>query len=506
MKYIDNFLNGITMYKLVLYGLMLLCVLSIGLGFAGVLPYSGLSLVYSMFAITVVCYVSNYLLGELFSVQTNVESSSITAFILFFILSPIVSLPDLYMTLLVGFIAMASKYFLAIERKHIFNPAAVAVFIVGLFGSGIGSWWIGTTVLALPVAILGFLVLRKLKRFQMFFAFVFASLVSIFAFNFSYASGIVLEVLKITFLSAPILFFGTIMLTEPFTTPTTRNLRMVYAVIVGLLFGAQFEFGILYSTPGLALVLGNIFSYIVSPKGRLALTLIQKNQLSKDIYEFVWKSDSKLSFHSGQYLEWTLGHKKPDQRGNRRYFTIASSPTEENIKLGIKFYDNSSTFKKELLSLKSGATISAGALSGEFTLPEDPKRKLVFIAGGIGVTPFRSMIVNLLDVNQQRDIVLFFSNRTPNDIVYKNIFDQAERQIGLKTIYAVNDLAGVAPAPNMPVGFVDEKMIREYVPDFAERVFYISGPHGMITAFESTLSKMGVRSSQIKTDFFPGFV
>ncbi len=496
------------MYKLVLYGLMILCSISVGLGFMGVLSYSGLSLIYSILAITVACYTSNFVLGKLFSVETNVESSSITAFILFFVLSPITSLSNLYVVVIVGCIAMASKYFLAIEKKHLFNPAAVSVFVVGLFGSGIASWWVATSSLVIPVVILGFLVLRKLKRFQMFSVFVLASLVSIFVFNFSSLGNSldnIGEFLKITFLSGPILFLGTIMLTEPFTTPPTKNLRMVYAVIVGLLFGAQFEFGILYSTPGLALVLGNIFSYIVSPKGRLVLTLVQKNQLSKDIYEFVWKPDSKPMFHSGQYLEWTLGHQNPDLRGNRRYFTIASSPTEENIKLGIKFYDNSSTFKKKLLSLGNGDRVTAGALSGEFILPLENEKKLVFIAGGIGVTPFRSMIKNLLDINETRDIVFFFSNKTPADIVYKDIFDNAVR-VGVRTIYVVNDLAGEAPAPHMPVGFVNEEMIKENVPDFADRIFYISGPHAMITAFESTLSKMGVKSSNIKTDFFPGFV
>ncbi|KND47676.1 MAG: NAD-dependent oxidoreductase [Parcubacteria bacterium C7867-006] len=479
MKYIDNFLNGITMYKIVLYGLTILSLVAIVLGFFGVLPYSGVSLISTLLVLFAVCFVTNQLFSSLFKVQTNVESVWISSY-------------------------MASKYLLTIDKKHIFNPVAVSIFLIGLFGSGIASWWVATSSMVVPVSILGFLVLRKLKRFQMFFAFVLASLVSILIFNFSSISDIV-EILKITFISGPILFFGSIMLTEPLTTPPTKKLQIMYAVITGFMFGAQFEFGILYSTPGLALVIGNIFSYIVSPRARLVLTLIQKRALTKDVYEFEWKLDQKFNFKSGQYLEWTLGHKNPDQRGNRRYFTIASSPTEENLKLGVKFYNNSSSFKKKLGSLNAGDKIIASQLSGEFILPEDKNKKLVFIAGGIGITPFRSMVKNLLDFGQNRDIVLFFSNRTPTDIVYKDIFDQA-KVYGLKTIYAVNDLAGTVIEDDMKIGFVDEKMIRDNVPDFADRMFYISGPHGMITAFESTLAKMGVKSSNIKTDFFPGFV
>lgn len=504
MKYVDNFLNGITMYKLVLYGLMILVLISVGFGFAGVLSYSGLSLLYSVLTLTVACFLWNTLFEKLFKVQTNVESYSISAYILFFVLSPISSLSDFYMFIGVAFIAMASKYILVINKKHIFNPVAIAVFIVGLFGVGIGTWWVATIWLSVPVAILGFFVLRKLKRFQMFSLFVVSSLVSILIFNFSSISHI-LDILKITFISGPILFFGSIMLTEPLTTPPTKKLQLAYAVIVGALFGAQFNFGILYTTPEFALILANVFSYLVSPRARLVLTLVAKNQLSKDIYEFVWKSTEKLSFRSGQYLEWTLGHKSPDTRGNRRFFTIASSPTEEHIKLGVKFYDNSSSFKKRLVSLQNGDQIIASQLAGEFTLPQDKTKKLVFIAGGIGVTPFRSMIQNLIDVNQTRDIVMFFSNRTPQDIVYKNIFDTATR-VGVKTIYMVDNLAGAEPQPYISLGFVDEAVIRNNVPDFTERMFYISGSHGMIMAFEKTLSKMGVQPSHIKTDFFPGFV
>lgn len=296
------------------------------------------------------------------------------------------------------------------------------------------------------------------------------------------------------------------MLTEPLTTPPSKKFQLVYAIIVGLLFGAQFEFWRIYPTPGFALICGNLFSYFVSPRFRSTLTLKDKKSLTKDIYEFFFKSDVKIDYKPGQYLEWTLGHDNPDQRGNRRYFTISSSPTEEDIKLGVKFYDNSSSFKKRLLVMNIGETMTASQLSGEFIMPEDKSKKLVFIAGGIGVTPFRSMIKNLIDKNEKRDIVMFFSNKTPADIVYRDIFDEAKEKIGLKTIYAVNDLAGSELLPDMRLGFINEEMIRKEVPDFAEREFYISGPHVMVTAFESTLNKMGIKSGDIKVDFFPGFV
>jgi len=314
---------------------------------------------------------------------------------------------------------------------------------------------------------------------------------------------------KEIFTSWPIIFLGTIMLTEPLTTPPTRKLQIGYATIVGLLFGMQFHIGFVYSTPEFALIVGNIYSYIVSPKARLVLTMISRNKLTNDVYDFVFKIDGgsseKLDFKPGQYLEWTLGYNRPDSRGNRRYFTIASSPTEENIILGTKFYPNPSTFKQKLLSLEIGDKIVASQLSGEFIMPKDKNKKLVFMAGGIGVTPFRSMAKYMLDNGEKRDITFIYSNKTIGDTAYKNIFDSVE-SLGWKNIYVVNDTGGGFIAPNMRAGFITKEMIVKDVPDYKERVFYISGTHGMVSMFEDTLQKLGVKKSQIKTDFFPGFV
>lgn len=493
------------MYKVVLWGLAVLSFIAIIFGFTGLLPFSGLSLIYSLVTLVVVCYVTNWGFSRILKVPTNSESYFITSLILFFVLYPLSSVSELKIFILVGVVAMASKYVLAIGKKHMFNPAAVAVFIVSLFGLDLASWWIGSFAMLVPALIVGFLVLRKVDRFSMFFTFIGASVVSSLIFG-HFNGADFYEIFASVFVSGPVVFLGAIMLTEPLTTPPKKKWQMVYGIIVGLLFGSQFSFGPVYSTPALALVIGNIFSYLVSPRLRLVLTLLEKNKLTADVYEFVWKLDKTIAFRAGQYLEWTLGHAKPDVRGNRRYFTIASSPTESVLRLGIKSYDNSSSFKKKLLSLEPGDTLVASQLSGEFTLPQDQSRKLVFIAGGIGVTPFRSMVKYLVDAKEKREVTLFFSNRTPKDIVYKDTFDEAKSAFGMKTLYVVNDLAGTTQTDDMRVGFIDAQMIMKEVPDYKECEFYISGPHGMVSAFEVTLGKLGVPKARIKTDFFPGYV
>ena len=172
------------------------------------------------------------------------------------------------------------------------------------------------------------------------------------------------------------------------------------------------------------------------------------------MYDFIF-AKPHLKFEPGQYLEWTLGHERTDSRGNRRYFTIASSPTEPNLRLGVKFYDNPSSFKKKMLAMEPGDEIMAGQLAGDFILPRDPEKKLVFIAGGIGITPFRSMVKYLMDRGEKRLIALLYSNRTVSEIAYRDVFDEGARMIGLKTIYAITGAGETPPEGNGHKGHID---------------------------------------------------
>ena len=119
--------------------------------------------------------------------------------------------------------------------------------------------------------------------------------------------------------------------------------------MVGILASPQVHFGSIYLTPEQAILIGNVFSFLVSPKGRLVLKLKEKIKIAPDIYDFIFTPSQKLSFAPGQYMEWTLGHDNPDSRGNRRYFTLASAPTESTLRLGVKFYPQSSSYKQSML-------------------------------------------------------------------------------------------------------------------------------------------------------------
>jgi ferredoxin-NADP reductase len=505
LTFFDRYLDGITMYKVVLYGLLLLAGIAILFGFLGLLPFKGYQYSISLVILLIVCWGSNYIVAKLYNVPTNSESALITGAILFFLLSPFEDIDQMFMYTLAAVISMASKYVLAFHRKHIFNPAAFAAFVLGLLGNPLVSWWIGSLVMLPFVTLLGIAVLRKTRRFQMFFVFVVAAILSTSIPNV-FKGYAVVDVFTQIFTSWPIVFFGTIMLTEPLTTPPTKMLRLYYGGIVGLLFGLQFHIGPLFATPELALLLGNIYSYIVSSKQKLLLTLQDKKAIAKEMYEFVFVPKDNFSYRAGQYMEWTLPHNSVDSRGNRRYFTVASSPTEDMLKLGVKIQQNGSSFKRALVSLTSKQTVLAGQLAGDFTLPKDNSQKLVFLAGGIGITPFRSMIKYLIDKQEKRDIILFYSNKSADEIVYKDVFDEADKKLGIKTIYTLTDIQNIPISWKGNKGRIDAAMIQTYLPDYKERMFYISGPHPMVTSYQDILKDLGIPASHVIIDYFPGFV
>ena len=503
ITFIDRRLNQITMYRLVLYYLIFLLGVAMLLSFVGVLPYDPFALLFTIGVEVAVCAITNAIFAKAFGVPANTESVYISALILALIITPLQSTHDLWFLGWSAVLAMASKYILAINRKHLFNPVAFAVALTYLTINQSASWWVGDAAMLPFVLIGGILIVRKIRRFDLVISFLLAAFATILALSIINRAPII-ATLQQTLLYSPLLFFAFVIITEPLTTPPARRSRIYYGMLVGVLFAPQFHIGSFYTTPELAILIGNLFAYLVSPKAAFMLRLKEKVQLAPDIYDFIFVPTRKFAFAPGQYMEWTLGHNQPDSRGNRRYFTLASSPTEDTLRLGVKFYQHSSSFKSALLAMDQHSEIVAGQVAGDFVLPDDPRQKCVFIAGGIGITPFRSMITYLLDTHQQRPIVMFYANKTAGDIVYKDVFDRAQRELGIKTIYTITDKQKLPPAWNARVGYISPQLIKDEVPDYLDCMFYISGPPAMVNSFKAALRQIHVKNSQIKTDFFAG--
>lgn len=501
LRVIDGFIQSIPMYRFVVWILVVSSVVSFAFAFFGILPFSPLAMAISLVILCGVSFVSNAVFARLFGAIPNHDSFLISALILFFILDPPRDATDAIILVIASVLAMASKFVIAIRKAHIANPVAISLVILGAFGVGNAMWWAGSAVLLPFFALFGLLLVRKIQRIDMvitFLCFALLSKVLTYAGNNAFSS----ELLKEFFLSWPVIFFGTIMLTEPLTTPGRRHERIAYGALVGVFLGSQVSFGPFFASPELALVMGNVVSFLMGSQQTVLLRLKNKSKIGSDLYEYIFDRPRSFQFLPGQYMEWTLPHVAFDARGNRRYLSLASSPTEDTIRFAVKIPSSRpSAFKRRLMHMSIGDMIVAHHLSGDFLLPNSASKKLGFIAGGIGITPFRSMVKYLIDTHQSRNIVLFYSAKSPEEFAYRDVFDQA-KEYGVQTIYSITD-ERYAGDWREERGRIDKTMIQTQCPDYSERLWYVSGPHGMVDASVAVLKSLGVR--RIMKDYFPGY-
>ncbi len=506
---LSKLLNNFTMYQVALYALRGFIGTAVVLSLFGVLDYTWWHIVGNLILFIVFCVASNYLLAKLFKVKTNYESQFITAEILTVIVGPLNPFAWWWAIFLISFLAMASKYVLVYKQRHIFNPAAFGIFASALLIEQGASWWIGGRYM-LPFVILGgILILQKLRWFHLAISFLltyFAALV-ITLFLQGADNSIILQSLQTTVLDSALIFFVTVMLIEPLTAPRSTNRRIAYGVIIALFiilhqtywppewptYAYSFETGLLF---------GNLVAFLAGRKDeRQTLKLVQKKAENSDTFSFWFEPLRKFDFVPGQYLEWMLVHDKHDSRGVRRFFTISAAPSEQYLRLITRFYPNPSTYKQALMNMKPGDEIVVSRLEGEFVLPNEAGKKLAFIAGGVGIAPFLSFFKHLTDTKQKRDIVMLYANKTPGDIAFAEEIDSA-KAVGVKNFHVVTE-----PDSNWTglSGFITDDMVKEQIPDWKDRTFYLSGPEPMVLSYEKLLKGIGLPSSQIKRDFFPGY-
>lgn len=485
-----HWLGQITIYRLALYYLRFLLIAALGLSALHLLPFSFLLISLNAGVLVGACFIANFILAKLFKTSANPESAIISGAILSLIMGPAHFPENLSALLLAGFGAMASKYFFAIRHRHIFNPAAFGALLSALVLKQGASWWVGHESLLPFVVLGGFILGQKLRRFHLILAFLLPYLALIFS-TAGFSAGLNL------FRFSPLLFFSFAMLPEPLTSPATKQSRIFFGMLTAaILFTLQKVFPSLPFSLEVSLLGSNLIFRILNPDERLLLILAAKKEIAPNVMSFWFTSQSRNKFLPGQFWEWTLPHQKTDQRGVRRFFTIASSPTENQILLTTRFSSMGSSFKTALKNLMPGEKIAVLNLGGDFVLPiSKPHLKLAFLAGGIGITPFRSMLKFALDLKLDCDITLLYAARSENDLIFTKLFNNAHTAFGLKTKYLLDDKGEK----------LDEQTIKKEITDYRDRVFYVSGPEPMVAAVTQTLRTLKIPARQIKRDFFPGY-
>jgi ferredoxin-NADP reductase len=225
----------------------------------------------------------------------------------------------------------------------------------------------------------------------------------------------------------------------------------------------------------------------------MKLTLSARKKESPGVESFVFKPEKPLDWRAGQFLHYVLNHPTTDDRGSDRWFTIASAPYERHFMITTRFASTEgSTFKKTLKALKKGDTIEISDLDGDFVV-SDARKDYVFIAGGIGITPFRSILKQAEHEGKPLRVQLLYANRK-EVAAYKKEFDaMVKRNPNFKVHYLFHPQR------------IDKQTVQELVPDFKRKFFYVSGPEPMVESVGKLLAQIGVPKRQIKQDWFPGY-
>ncbi|MBI2653948.1 FAD-dependent oxidoreductase [Candidatus Woesearchaeota archaeon] len=231
----------------------------------------------------------------------------------------------------------------------------------------------------------------------------------------------------------------------------------------------------------------------------LKFPVIETKQETHDVKSIKLDFDeNKFDYKSGQYMIVEL---ETGDEENTHPLSIASSPSEDFLLFSTKA--SQSSFKQKFNSLKVGDKVKMKGPMGIFVLKEDAK-EVVLLGGGIGITPFRNMIKYSCDKKLPIKLTLLYSNKTPDDIVYKDEWAVFEGQNpNLKVVNTVTDYQGADWKGK--TGRINEEMIREFCNDINNTIFYICGPPGMVDALSNLLKTMNIPQQNIKVEKFVGY-
>jgi glycine betaine catabolism B len=220
-----------------------------------------------------------------------------------------------------------------------------------------------------------------------------------------------------------------------------------------------------------------------------------------------------FDYTAGQFAFFDIGGVYNDPKGPIRHFTISSSPTENFIMFSTRIRD--SPYKNRLLTLEEGAKVKVRGPEGQFVLHQDYSKPAVFLSGGIGVTPFRTMIKYATDKQLPVKIVMFDSNRNLSNILFKTEFDDwAGINKNLKIIYTISEVdrhEQTLPSSNDwkgEHGRINKAMILKYVDTnvLNNSIFYICGPPSMLKAMQALLQEdLDIPKDRIKVEEFTGY-
>lgn len=506
-------LGKVSMYRLTLLALALLAVIALLLSLAGIAGPTPLELVATAAVLVVVCAGVDAAAQRLLKLPWRLESSMITAAILLFVLRPSDEVLGLVGIAIAGAVASASKYVLAWRGRHIFNPAAVGATVLTLLSAstaayalGSSSWWIGSPAFGPVVLLLGVIVLWRTEKLRVIALFwVVALVVSVATVAAEYRQlGSPVDtwtILGQQLWSSPLLFLGAFMLSEPLTLPPRRWQQLIVAAVVGVLVGWAPLIGTFPVSLGQerALLIGNAVAFAFAVRSAVRLVYDRHADLTPSIEELSFHAGRGFSFTAGQFLELDVPHRRPDARGTRREFSIASAPADlPTVRIAFR-RGSQSTYKKALAAVQPGTALAVTGVWGDFVLPRQSDSPLLMVAAGIGVTPFVSQLRQLMLTGRSRDIVVVYVAGEAAELAFREDLEASGVRV---VVFTRDEPKDLAPHWEWAKGVrLDAAGLARTVPDIARRHAYVSGPAGLIADLAPALEK----ARSITTDAFSGY-
>jgi len=233
--------------------------------------------------------------------------------------------------------------------------------------------------------------------------------------------------------------------------------------------------------------------------------LKSRQEIAEGTMAFHFEKPPGFAFKAGQALAWTLiNPPETDDEGVMRNFSIASAPGEPDLMIATRMRDTA--FKRVLKTMPLGTEVRIVGPFGSLTLRQNAARPAVFLAGGIGITPFRSMLRQAAEQKLPHRLSLFYSSRRPEDAAFLEELQELEKEnSNYKFIGTITEMAGSNRVWRGETSFINQETLTKYIGDLAAPIYYIAGPPAMVAAMRQTLSVAGVNSDDVRAEEFAGY-
>lgn len=233
--------------------------------------------------------------------------------------------------------------------------------------------------------------------------------------------------------------------------------------------------------------------------------LLRRETVAEGTMAFFFSRPAGFEFRPGQSLLLSLiAPPETDSEGDSRTFTIASAPHEPELMIATRMRDTA--FKRVLKTMATGGTLSIDGPSGEMTLEDSPTRPAVFLAGGIGITPFRSMALHAAHARLPHRIVLFYGNRRREDAAFLDELEAlGRRNPNFRLVALMSEPAKSARPWSGETGFIRRELIERHLPEPRSALYYFAGPPAMTGAMHALLEDLGVAEEAMRYEEFYGY-